>query len=623
MRCLNCHRDGLDPAVKTCPGCSLYFPSLPLIPSGTLLRSGAYRIEYALGWGGFGITYQALHVTLNRPVAIKEFYPQEYALRDAGGNVRVSRENQEAHRRALERFLEEGQLLAQLDHPGVVRVYDCFAERETAYLVMELLEGLTLEQELDSLPGRTLPPPRTRAILEQLVAALEAVHEEGVYHLDLKPANILLNGSRAVLVDFGAARQQIGGRHTQAFTLEYAPLEVILNEEVGPESDLFELGMMLHEMLTGERPPPALSRIHGDTWTPSALPAPWNNLVASALRLQRSDRPPTVRAWWGAEADTGPATLHVGQTGRARFRTIGAALEAASPGDRILIRPGLYSESLLLEKSVQLLGRGKPEEVIVQSDDGNCLLIRADAAVVRGLTLRGRTGSKTACVAVDIAGGRPVLEDCDISSDSLSCVAIRGETTAPILRRCTIHDGADSGLFFLDGARGLVEGCTITGHAGAAVAIKDGANPVFRDCTIGGSRGSAVLVYREGAGLLERCTVQDNQLAGLEVRSGGEPVVRGCTIRTSHENGVLVHDDGGGLLEDCTITANTLSGVESRTGGEPVLRRCRLMENAGYGVCVHDGGSGSFEKNDFAGNVRGAWYVADDVSVQRADNHEA
>lgn len=303
MRCLNCHQKGISLSTQTCPRCGVHLPSLmrDVLPHATVLQNGTYRIDYALGRGGFGITYQAIHTALKKQVAIKEFYPQDQALRNGTtGNLIVPTAKQEIYQRGLQRFLREGQTLAKLNHPNVVRVENFFEERGTAYLVMELVTGNTLRQELDAQPNKNFSPARVEAIASALVGALEAVHQQGIYHLDIKPDNVLLTPEkRIVLVDFGASRQGLsGGTTSQAFTFNYAPPEIITGKNFGAASDLFELGMMLHEMLTGKLPPNSLDRILKDTWSPISLPEPWFTLLTSALRLSQEERPQNVSQWW-------------------------------------------------------------------------------------------------------------------------------------------------------------------------------------------------------------------------------------------------------------------------------------------------------------------------------------
>jgi serine/threonine protein kinase len=315
VRCLNCRKDGLALETQICPQCGVHLPSLlrDFLPPGTLLQGGHYRIDYPLGQGGFGMTYRGFDLNLERPVAIKEFYPQDYVQRESTtGRVTVSISDAESYQRWLQRFEREGRILARLTHPGIVRVFSLFKERETAYLVMELLRGGTLGDALNTQPEKCFSEQRVMEVMEALVAALDTVHQEGVYHLDLKPNNVMVTGDgRIVLVDFGSARQDLSSMSsskkssTLAFTPDYAPPELLSGQPVGAESDLFQLGMMLHEMLTGSRPPAVLSRLSQELWSPPSLGEPWQSMLTQALRLERANRPAQVKQWWQSQVNWG------------------------------------------------------------------------------------------------------------------------------------------------------------------------------------------------------------------------------------------------------------------------------------------------------------------------------
>ncbi len=332
MRCLNCHTDDIGRAEIVCPSCGVVLSTLlrDMLPTGILL-GGRYRIEHPLGQGGFGITYLATHVEFDEAVAIKEFYPREHVSRDTtSGGLFIGTRQQQGFQRGLERFRREGQTLKKLRHPNVVSVHDLFSEHGTSYLVMEYLEGRTLSAELQAAapPGKAqgpLPEARVREIMVSVVNALAVVHDQKTWHLDIKPENIMIGSDgRVVLIDFGAARQEVGStKKSQACTVAYAPPEVEgasrsaefqdvdgaedITLRIGPGSDIFELGMTLHEMLTGTLPPDAITRLMRDekTWSPPGVNEPWRSLIEHALRLDGATRPQNVREWW-KEAENKP-----------------------------------------------------------------------------------------------------------------------------------------------------------------------------------------------------------------------------------------------------------------------------------------------------------------------------
>ena len=269
------------------------------LPMGTLVGGGKYRIDWLLGRGGFGITYRATHIVLGRVVAIKEFFPRDFVHRDVGeAKVSVMPVSQSDYERGLDRFLREGRVLSQIKEDHIVRVEDFFRDNETAYLVMEMLDGNSLRAELKS-AGGSLPGPRVFQIIEDLVQALSVTHAQKVWHCDIKPDNIqILPSGRAVLLDFGAAHQGLASQSTRAFTRDYAAPELETGKPVDGRTDLFELGMLIHEMVTGRRPPLAVDRMMKDTWNTSHLRSPWKSWLPPLLQMRPDARPESVVAWW-------------------------------------------------------------------------------------------------------------------------------------------------------------------------------------------------------------------------------------------------------------------------------------------------------------------------------------
>ena len=225
--------------------------------------------------------------------------------------------------------------------------------------------------------------------------------------------------------------------------------------------------------------------------------------------------------------------LVVAGAGEADHRSIGAALSAAKPGARILVRPGVYRESLVLGQPAEIVGDGPREEILLIANDAACLLIKTGNARVHGLTLRRRAGESTG-PAVDITQGSGlVLEECDITSDSEACVAIRGTGTAPLIRGCRIHDSPSNGVSVVDNGRGTIEDCDITGNANPGVWITTGADPTVRGCRIRENGGNGIVVQQNGRGTVEDCDITGN---GSDAprrgdRDGADPIVHDCRIR--------------------------------------------------------------------------------------------
>ena len=215
-----------------------------------------YRIERVLGSGGFGITYYAWERHLNKPVAIKEYLPNEFALRTDATTVRPKSTSDAAdYQWGLERFLDEARTLARFDHPHLNKVHRYFEANGTAYMMLEYIEGETLSELLRRESG--LEQARLRRLLKELLSGLEEVHGAGFVHRDVKPGNIMLRtDGTAVLLDFGAARQAVGQRSksiTSILTPGYAPIEQYVQkmDNVGPWSDLYALGMVAYRCISG------------------------------------------------------------------------------------------------------------------------------------------------------------------------------------------------------------------------------------------------------------------------------------------------------------------------------------------------------------------------------------
>lgn len=293
----------------------------------------------------------------------------------------------------------------------------------------------------------------------------------------------------------------------------------------------------------------------------------------------------------------------VAKTGPADFRTIGDAIAKAPDGAIIRVRPGLYRESLSLKRTVELVGDGDASEIVVENTTGKVLLMQADYAALRNLTFRLRASGNVKDYCIEVTKGRLMLEDCDITSSSLACMGVHNAESEVIVRRCRIHDGNESGIYFYDNATGIVEDCSIHGNALAGVAITRGANPLVRNCRMYDGKQNAIFVYDNGLGTIENCDIYNHTLSGIEIKSGANPTVRGCVIRDGKSGGIYVQSGGRGVIEDCDIYNNTLSGIEVKADSNPLIRNCEVHDGKAGGIYVQDKGLGTIEACKIYGNM--------------------
>jgi TPR repeat protein/serine/threonine protein kinase len=224
----------------------------------TTLQGGKYRIERVLGQGGFGITYLAVQTSDNRQVAIKELFLNGVNER-VGSAIQVSNSvNNTLFEKQKEKFNKEAKRIMSLDNDHIVKVYELFEENNTVYYVMDYLEGESLASRMKR-EGHPLTESEVMDILPQLLDALSEIHKFQIWHLDIKPANIMLIDKTVVLIDFGASKQITPSEMTSTalyFTPGYAPAEQtgMLFNQFGPWTDLYAVGATIFNLLTGKSP---------------------------------------------------------------------------------------------------------------------------------------------------------------------------------------------------------------------------------------------------------------------------------------------------------------------------------------------------------------------------------
>ncbi len=263
-----------------------------MLQVGTILH-GTYKIESYLASGGFGNTYLAKNIEFDETYAIKEFFVKGVCQRDGDSTtISVSNaENTNSFEQQREKFKKEARRLRSLSNPHIVKVYDLFEENGTAYYVMDYVDGENLSARLK----RTNAPLAESAIrnyLNQILDGLEAIHNEGMFHLDIKPANIMVDSHDVVkLIDFGASKQQstVGGATISigiSYTNGYAPKEQMAQsyDKFGAWTDFYALGATVYKLLTNQDPP-SISDLSEDGTEDKHLALPMPNISEEMKKL--------------------------------------------------------------------------------------------------------------------------------------------------------------------------------------------------------------------------------------------------------------------------------------------------------------------------------------------------
>ena len=299
------------------------------LPPGTVLRE--WRLEQVLGVGGFGIVYKGRGIYFDELVAIKEYFPSAISDRNEGDTVVPNDSSaEEVHALGLKKFVEEAKLLWNLSkptrHPNIVSVRSLFEINGTAYMVMDFEDGVPLSDLIKQ--RKKFSEAELMSLIRPIGEGLDRAHRVGVLHRDIKPPNILISeGDRPVLIDFGSARFDTADATSTKVTFHtppYAAIEqYVKTYQQGPWTDVYALGVVLYECVTGTKPPEVLERMHGGLGHPLSE-GDWPDFskaflrgVDAAMIIRPSDRPQSIPQWlalfdderapYGATADADEA----------------------------------------------------------------------------------------------------------------------------------------------------------------------------------------------------------------------------------------------------------------------------------------------------------------------------
>ncbi|HEX9081201.1 MAG TPA: protein kinase, partial [Holophagaceae bacterium] len=568
---------------------------------------GKFKILRLLGKGAMGEVYLARDQRLGREVALK-----------------VIQSGTAFGDEAQARFEREAQAAAAMNHPHVVTVYDFGEEEGIHYLVMEHVEGEDLETLIR---GGQTPKAELLELLAQVCEGLAYAHARGVVHRDIKPSNVLVtrHGGRlhAKLMDFGVAQMgtsSLTQSGTWMGTVNYMAPEYLDTGRASASSDLFAVGVMLYEVLTGGRKP-----FQGDTATAvlnrillhpaeplrpndltdvpgRALPVleralaknpgtryPDGQALAAAIRQAIASSPEPVRSAAPApvasvrpEGWTQP--IRVGKGGSGHCLSLRVALRNARSGSRILLLPGHYRESVVVDKDVTICAEGDPGEVVLEGVSGPAVTVQVAGVTLKGFTLRGSAKGP----ALLSAGGGAQVEGCVLQGPR-GCADLGSGATVQF-QDCRFEADGALALRVGEEAQARVEGGTLAGFAGAGVLVLPGGQAQLRGTSLEAGAGVGLRVQGRGQATLDGCAIRSAQAGSVEVEPDGRVQLQHCRLEQSRFAGLLALERSHAVLEDCDVTGHACSGVHVLAGANVLLRSCRLRENPGFGVSVMDRG---------------------------------
>lgn len=478
-------------------------------------KLGKYEIKSVLGRGAMGIVYKAYDPKIARDVALKTVLKSQLNPDDVDG--------------ALARFRQEAQAAGRLLHPNIISVFDYDEQGDNAFIAMEYVEGVDLQSFLQK--RKRLRLKDAVRIMKQLLDALEFSHERGVVHRDIKPANVFVLRNGVVKIgDFGIAKisneaSSLTRTGTILGTPYYMSPEHFSGKDIDGRSDLFSMGVMLYEMLTGARPfsgdLPSIMRqvLSVDPEAPSHLnpevPEEMDQIVFQALAKSPRQRFQTAvefsraiqtavgRRKPNAEGEqTDPAlkiaaepyeethqnpqqpepdvgdkgVIKVSRWSKGDYRTLAEAIRNARPHARITVEPATYIEELVIDKPLEIIGDGPTENIIVQSRGSNCLKFSTDLCRIQNVSFQGRS---TTHAAVEVKQGAIAFINCIFLSESKLCVSVSGKGARPYFKNCRIHHSKGTGIRFIEQSAGKVENCSIKGNPVAGIFVAKGSTPVI------------------------------------------------------------------------------------------------------------------------------------------------
>jgi parallel beta-helix repeat protein len=600
----------------TCPQCgaTVATPSISIslsLPLGTKLFGGKYSVGKVLGQGGFGITYMGADTVLSRPVAIKELFPE--GCQRNGTTVQPTRIPPSDFSSMKQKFLDEARLLASLNHPGIVKVYDFFEENNTAYMVMEYLRGKSLAKLVEE-RGGALSEKEAVGYILKVCEALDVVHKAGYLHRDIKPENIIVcEDGRVVLIDFGAARAYMAGktgRMTVILTPGFAPLEQYAEQaKRGAYTDIYALGATLYYLLTGQVPVSAADRFSGvelksvreiNGRVSRQVEEAVMKAMAMRVEMRVEERPQSVEEF--VKLLTAPSrTLVVASDGSGDFCDLEEAVQKAQSGTTIHLKAGIYrlKRPLVIDKPMTLIGEGMEttrivcdgEECVVKfSGDGlfsardisfvhegnrwaNVVTAdRGEVSFIRCLFTGGvrdeankRGGN--GLLLFGMVSGR--IEACQAIGNDLHGIEVKGQAR-PTLEGNTCRENKSCGIAYFDNSAGVARQNICIGNR-HGIYVSDQAQPTLEGNTCRENKECGIVYFKNSAGVARQNICIGNE-CGIYVGGQAQPTLEGNTCRENKECGIAYFDNSAGVARQNICADNAIDDIYVSPTAQPILK---------------------------------------------------
>ena len=305
----------------------------------------------------------------------------------------------------------------------------------------------------------------------------------------------------------------------------------------------------------------------------------------------------------------------VDKKGQGDFKTISEAVKAANSNDKIIVLSGTYFEHVIINQSIEISGDGNLGEVILEW--------KGSEFGVYFSAVSGKLSNFVIHNGVEIASGALVLENCDISNPSDSCVFVRNGSD-PTIRNNRIHNGKKHGISIKNHSLGLITNNDIYENRNYGIGVYEGSNPVIRKNRIYESKNDGVLICEGSKGIIEENDIFNNREEGIRIMEESNPIIRKNRIHNGKADGIYVVKNGLGEIYENEIYSNKQDGIQVTAGGNPTVSKNIIRDNNDHGISVLLLGKGTYCENVFSGNKEGTWdiYPACYLFVRRSGNIE-